>query len=234
MAGGFAGEEHNGRQLVLSQMDCRGFGQNRYAHSLICDSSDDVKATLSKRGGQIGPLPLPRRQKQTAIRWRQRVRDQVGERLSVSVGVEHATETGLGGLPGGRGADGEDRAVMQGGGTRRDGVPAGQQGRCYSVRGTNLLGDDEKDGRDDRAKTERGQAAGGLGGAGLRSCDQNALQNAALVKEPPVDDVWREASASYPTSGRIATMTEDGVPCAWARTSVERYDETGSGDRDVL
>lgn len=189
MAGGFAGEKHNGPQLVLSQMGRRGFGQNRYAHRLICDASDDVKATLPERSGQISPLPPPRRQKQAAIRRRQRVRDQSGERLRVSIGVEHAAETGVGGPLGGRGADREDRAVMQGGGTRGDSVATGQQGRCYSVRGTNRLGDNGKNGRDDREQTERGQEGGGLGGAGLWSCDQNTLQKAALVKEPPVDDV---------------------------------------------
>ena len=45
-------------------------------------------------------------------------------------------------------------------------------------------------------KAERCQTGGGLAGARLRSCDQNALQEVALVKEPLVDDVWR-ASVSY-------------------------------------
>jgi hypothetical protein len=44
---------------------------------------------------------------------------------------------------------------------------------------------------------------GGLAGARLWSCDQNAFQESALVKEPPVDDVWLPK--------RVVTLVRDGL-----------------------
>jgi hypothetical protein len=74
---------------------------------------------------------------------------------------------------------------------------------------TNIPSDDGQDRRYDRRITECDEAGGGFAGAGLRPGDQNALQGTALVKEPPVDDVWRAVNTSYPTPGRVTGKTGD-------------------------
>ncbi len=164
-------------------------------------------------------------------------RDQAGERSGVSLRVGHAAEARL---------ESPDTAVAvptaKTGRSCSDGGHAAMAFRLVSRvaatrgQGTNLPGDDRQDGCDDGKKAKRGQAGGGLGGAGLWSRDQNALQKAALVKEPPVDDVWREAErVVILTSGRVATKTQGQVAvCLGQDIGLERYDETGSGDRDVL
>lgn len=99
-------------------------------------------------------------------------------------------------MDGRRGADREDRAVMQRWGTCSNCISTGQQRRGDSRWGYNLSGDDRQDGCDDGKKAERGQAGGGLTGAGFWPRDQNSLQMAALVKETQVDGVWREIEGS--------------------------------------
>lgn len=175
-------------------------------------------AALSERVGQISPLSLPRWQKQAAIRRQQHVRDQVGERICVSVSIEYVLETRFGSALGGCRADSENRAVMQAGGASSDGILAGQKSGGDMMGCMNILGDDGQDWRYDGRKTERREAGGGFGGAGLWPGNQNALQGVALVKEAPVDDVWREVDTPYPTPGRVPGKTDDGVPCL-ARTS---------------
>jgi hypothetical protein len=219
MAGGISGKEHRGRQLVLPQTCGGWFGQHRNAHRLVRNASDDMIATLSEQGSKISSLPLPRWQKQTAIRRRQRVRDQAGERIGISMSVEHAFESGRSGSVGGCGANGEHRAVMQEGGACRDSVLAGQQSCGNTIRRTNFPGDDGQDGCHDGRKTEHDKAGSGFGGTGFWPCDQNALQRGTLVKGPPVDDVWREMNTLYPISGCAASKTDDWVSRVWARTA---------------
>jgi N6-L-threonylcarbamoyladenine synthase len=177
--------------LTVLQSSSGGFGQDGDPGDLICDTADHQKATLPQGRGQIYALALPCRQEQTAFRWGERVRDQIGQQRSVPIRIEHAAKTSLGGPGSGRGADSEDRPIMQKRGTGSDRILARQQGRCDVIGSMDVPGNNRQDRCDDGDKTDRGQSDGGLGGAGLWSGYQNAFQKTALVKEPPVDDGWR-------------------------------------------
>jgi hypothetical protein len=214
VARGFPGKEHCGPDLPLTQTKSGRLGQAADRSSLVSDAAKHTKTKLAKGSRQFAPLALRGREEQSAFRRGQGIRDQIGERHRVRIRAKHSVKAGRGGGSGSCSSNDECRTVMHGWRAGRHSVPTGQHRGRQVVGGTDGAGDDGREGSHNGEEAKRSQPGGGLGGARFGSCDQNALQRSALVREVP--DVMcgkTNASISY------FWTTDDRQPYAPARTS---------------